>query len=89
MRISWHAALVVVAVPYASPALAQSYPAKPIRMVIPFSPGGATDLLGRLVGQKLSERRRAARHRRESHGRRRQHRRRVCRESSARRLYRS
>jgi tripartite-type tricarboxylate transporter receptor subunit TctC len=56
MRISWHAALVVVAAPYASPALAQSYPAKPIRMVIPFSPGGATDLLGRLVGQKLSDR---------------------------------
>jgi tripartite-type tricarboxylate transporter receptor subunit TctC len=56
MRISWHAALVVLAAPYASPALAQSYPAKPIRMVIPFSPGGATDLLGRLVGQKLSDR---------------------------------
>jgi tripartite-type tricarboxylate transporter receptor subunit TctC len=56
MRISWHAALVVLAAPCATAALAQSYPAKPIRMVIPFPPGGATDLLGRLVGQKLSER---------------------------------
>jgi tripartite-type tricarboxylate transporter receptor subunit TctC len=55
MRISWCAALVALAAP-APAALAQSYPAKPIRMIIPFPPGGATDLLGRLVGQKLSER---------------------------------
>jgi len=34
----------------------QGFPAKPIRMIVPFPPGGATDLLGRLVGQKLGER---------------------------------
>ena len=34
----------------------QTYPAKPLRMVVPYPPGGAADLLGRLVGQKLSER---------------------------------
>ena len=32
-----------------------SYPSKPVRWIIPFPPGGATDLLGRYVGQRLSE----------------------------------
>src|SRR5688572_8867566 len=36
-------------------ALAQSYPAKPIRLIIPFAAGGGPDILGRMVGQKLSE----------------------------------
>ncbi|MDO8769671.1 MAG: tripartite tricarboxylate transporter substrate binding protein [Burkholderiaceae bacterium] len=34
----------------------QSYPSRPIRMIIPFPPGGPTDVLGRIVAQKLSER---------------------------------
>ena len=36
-------------------ALSQPYPARPIRMVIGFPPGGGTDIVGRIVAQRLSE----------------------------------
>ena len=35
---------------------AQEYPAKPIRLIAPFAPGGASDVLARIAGQKLNER---------------------------------
>lgn len=38
-----------------SAAFAQTYPAKPIRMIVHFPPGGPTDLVARAIGQKLAE----------------------------------
>ena len=35
--------------------IAQSYPDKPIRMIVPFSPGGGVDLIGRTIAQKMQE----------------------------------
>jgi tripartite-type tricarboxylate transporter receptor subunit TctC len=37
-------------------ALAQAYPSKPIRLIIPFPPGGSNDVVGRAIGQQLAER---------------------------------
>lgn len=38
-----------------SAAQAQAYPTKPIRIIVPYVPGGSTDLNARVVGAKLSE----------------------------------
>jgi tripartite-type tricarboxylate transporter receptor subunit TctC len=48
--------LAVFALGFASAALAQSYPAKPIKIVIPFPPGNTMDIMTRLIGPKMTER---------------------------------
>ncbi len=37
------------------PAFAQNYPVKPIRIIVPYTPAGTTDILARLIGQKMNE----------------------------------
>ncbi len=47
--------IALVALALAVPALAQQYPNKPVRVIVPFPAGGVTDIATRLIAQKLSE----------------------------------
>jgi tripartite-type tricarboxylate transporter receptor subunit TctC len=46
---------VVLALSIATPVAAQTYPAKPIRLIVPFPPGGGTDSVSRVVAQELQK----------------------------------
>ena len=52
---AWTFAILLSSAGYVAPSLAQTYPNKPLRFVVPFAPGGGADLLARLAGAKAAE----------------------------------
>src|SRR5258706_12011358 len=52
----WRAlAALVASLTFAAPVLAQTFPTKPVKVIVPYSPGGLPDTVARVVGQALSE----------------------------------
>ena len=46
--------LFLLAVVFSAPVFAQGYPSKPIKIIVPFTPGSATDVMARIIGERLN-----------------------------------
>jgi tripartite-type tricarboxylate transporter receptor subunit TctC len=55
-RMQWVLVLALAATGFCSPALAQDFPNRPIKFIVPFSPGAGTDATGRIVAEGLARR---------------------------------
>jgi tripartite-type tricarboxylate transporter receptor subunit TctC len=53
--MAWIVSVIALVVFCTAPAQAQNYPAKPIHILVPYAPGGITDIASRIVGAKLTE----------------------------------
>ena len=52
---AWGAVVTLASLAFALPAQAQDYPTKPVRIIVPFAPGGSADVFGRFLAQRLQE----------------------------------
>src|SRR5262245_15827670 len=55
MKSFRYGAVLLAASAFAASAVAQNYPARPVRIIVPYPPGGATDVFARLLGARLAE----------------------------------
>lgn len=55
MGLTWVRLTLVALLMASGTSTAQNYPTRPVRFIVPFAPGGNTDVQGRLIAQKLSE----------------------------------